>query len=40
MNFVWHHNPLKTQNAKVNPVKELTVAEISELLGFDVKVVK
>jgi len=27
-------------NTKVNPVKELTLAEISELLGFEVKVVK
>ena|ERR1700692_4675394 len=27
-------------NAKMNPTKELTVAEISELLGYEVKVVK
>ena len=27
-------------NVKVNQVKELTVAEISELLGFEIKVVK
>lgn len=26
--------------AKINPVKELTVAEISTLLGYEVKVVK
>jgi len=27
-------------NSRMNPVKELTVAEISKLLGYEVKVVK
>ncbi len=27
-------------NAKINPVKDFTLAEISELLGFEVKIVK
>jgi hypothetical protein len=27
-------------NARMNPIKELTVAEISKLLGYDVKIIR
>ena len=41
---VWCHNGIKyTEDgwkAKLNPVKELSVKEISDLLGYEVKVVK
>ena len=40
----WYINGVKYTeeefNRKMNPVKELTVEEISKLLGYDVKVVK
>jgi hypothetical protein len=40
----WYLNDKKLTeeeyNRKMNPVRELTVEQISELLGFEVKVVK
>ena len=40
----WHLNGTKYTEAewkaKLNPVKELSVKEISDLLGYEVKVVK
>jgi len=37
----WYLNGVEvTENEVMNPGKELTVAEVSKLLGYDVKIVK
>ena len=40
-NKFWYLNGIEVTEAEVmNPGKELTVSEISKLLGYDVKIVK
>ena len=38
--YYTEENYHKEIQKRLNPVKELTVAEISEILGYDVKIVK